>query len=182
MLRWLVVSLSLLTQASTGALVYDFEWRVLASVSRLEGEKTKTIRGEMQGRGRLTLRVEGEQLLAFDWQARNGKGNGLIGPNGPEHVSFPLPPEVGFPPAPPYRGVGTFDFDGERNSPAAFSISWIEAFYCRTALKACDNIVAWERSFEGVARTRASAFSSCDARRDEACTRSSRRALATTLR
>jgi hypothetical protein len=152
MLRWVVFGLALLAPASDGAVVYDFEWRVTASLSRLEGLETRKVSDELQGRGRLVLRRERDQVLLLEWSGNGGTGSGMVGPNGPEHLTFPLPPRVGLPPAPPHRGGGTFEFDGERERPTAFAITWMEAFYCRTAPKACGNITAWERSFAGIAR------------------------------
>jgi len=152
MLRVIVLAMAVLTPASAADLVYDFEWQVAASVSRLEGREVKTTEGRLAGTARLVLRDEGERILSFEWQGEDATGSALIGPYGPEHVTFPIPSDIGFPPAPPYRGAGRYTFQGERERPDAFSITWVEAFYCRTAPAACDNVTAWERSFAGRAR------------------------------
>jgi hypothetical protein len=138
--------------ASEPDLVYDFEWRVTASVSRVERGEVHTVQAERKGTARLGLRHERDGVLAFDWSGPEGTGSGVVGPGGPEHVTFPLPAEVGLPPLPPYRGVGQFTFEGAREHPTAFTVTWVEAFRCRTAPRACDDITAWERAFAGIAR------------------------------
>lgn len=138
--------------APPSGVLYELEWRVAASVSRVEDGGLRTTRGEMSGTAELVLRTEAHGVLVFDWKGSEGTGNGMIGPGGPEHVSFPVPPEVGFPPAPPDGGGGHFTWEGERQQPAQFKVTWIEAFYCRTAPAACDNIARWERGFVGVAK------------------------------
>ncbi|MBI2202581.1 MAG: hypothetical protein HYU41_01830 [Candidatus Rokubacteria bacterium] len=152
MLRFIVLAMAVLTPASAADLVYDFEWEVAATVSRLDGGEVKTTDGRLTGTGRLVLRDEGERILSFEWHGDEATGSGLIGPYGPEHVTFPTPSDIGFPPAPPYRGGGRYTFEGERERPTGFTITWVEAFYCRTAPAACDDITAWERSFAGRAR------------------------------
>ena len=153
MVRQIAVALAIASlAASEPDLVYDFEWRVTASVSRLERGEVRTVQAERTGAGELVFRNERDGVLAFEWQGRGGTGSAVIGPGGPEHVTFPLPDEVGLPPLPPYRGAGEFTFEGPRERPTAFTITWVEAFYCRTAPRACDDITAWERAFAGIAR------------------------------
>lgn len=153
MLRWVVLSLALLAPPSGSLLVYDLDWEVHATVSRIDRQfHVETKSGSMSGTARLVLRPEGDRILSFEWHGPEGDGSGLIGPDGPEHVSFPLPPEVGFPPAPPFRGTGEYRYDGDRDRPSRFTIGWLEAFYCRTDPDACDRVTHWERSFAGSAR------------------------------
>lgn len=148
----LALAVSIATAASAADLVYELEWRVVASVSRLEGGTLQTVRGELTGVAELVLQPERDGVLMLEWRGPEGTGSAMIGPNGPEHVTFPLPPDVGLPPAPPYRGGGRYMVQGEREAPAEFTLTWVEAFYCRTAPAACDNITAWERGFAGHAR------------------------------
>ena len=124
-----VLAAAAATAAPAPGLFYDLEWRVAASVSRVEQGGLRTSRGEMAGSAELVLRAGRDGVLLFEWRGTEGAGSGLIGPGGPEHVSFPVPPEVGFPPAPPYRGGGRYTWQGEREQPTAFTITWIEAFH-----------------------------------------------------
>ena len=148
----LALAVSIATTASAADLVYELEWRVVASVSRLEGGELRTVHGELNGTAELVLRVERDGVLLLEWGGPGGTGSAMVGPGGPEHVTFPLPVEVGLPPAPPYRGGGRYTFQGEREQPTSFKLTWTEAFYCRTAPAACENVIRWERLFAGIAR------------------------------
>jgi hypothetical protein len=148
----LALSVSIATTAAAADLVYELEWRVVASVSRLERGTLRTVHGELTGVAQLVLHREEHGVLMLEWHGPEGSGSAMIGPGGPEHVTFPVPAEVGLPPAPPYRGGGTYRFRGARGEPEAFQLAWAEAFHCRTSPAACDNITAWERGFVGTAR------------------------------
>ena len=148
----LALAVSIATAASAADLVYELEWRVVASVSRMERGALRTVHGELTGVAQLVLLPEQHGVLMLEWRGPEGNGSAMIGPGGPEHVTFPVPAEVGFPPAPPFRGGGTYTFQGDRDEPDAFRLTWVEGFHCRTAPAACDNITAWERGFAGTAR------------------------------
>ena len=148
----LALVVSIATAASAADLVYELEWRVVASVSRVERGALRTVHGELTGVAELVLLPEQHGVLMLEWRGPEGNGSAMIGPGGPEHVTFPVPAEVGFPPAPPFRGGGTYTFQGDRDEPDAFRLTWVEGFHCRTAPAACDNITAWERGFAGTAR------------------------------
>ena len=149
---WVVAASEPIVAATEPDLVYDFEWRVTASVSRMERGEVRTVQADRRGTARLALRHQRDGTLAFEWRGPGGAGAGLVGPGGPENVTFPLPDDIGLPPGPSYRGTGQFTFEGAREQPTEFTITWVEAFYCRSAPHACDDITAWERAFSGTAR------------------------------
>lgn len=145
---WL--ALALVVAAAPGS-VYDFEWRVSGTVSRMEGRAVRTIQDALSGRGSLTLSRMGDGVLAFEFTSPQGSGGGVIDRKTVESVTFPTPPAIGFPPLPPHGQGGQFIYDGNPEDPTRFQIRWVDTFFCRTAPRACGGITAWERAFVGTA-------------------------------
>ncbi len=148
MLTPLVIG-ALLLAAPAPRPVYDFQWRADAQLSRLDGGQIRVTRDAVEGHGRLVLSSLEGDVLAFEWTGEGGNGRGIVGPGGVEEVSFPMPQTIGYPPSPPHRLGGVFRFEGPREQPTRFEVTYGEAFVCRTEPSACDEITTWERRFAG---------------------------------
>jgi hypothetical protein len=78
----------------------------------------------------------------------------VIGPAGPTGFTFPSPLPIKGPPPLPHLSGGAFEFEGDRDVPESFTVSYVEGFICRSTPRLCDGIAMWERRFEGRARRR----------------------------
>ena len=137
-------------QTASPGVVYDFEWRAAAMLSRREGGDTVTSRGELVGRGRLRLTRLGNGRMHFAFWSPEGNGHGDIIGERLESVTFPAPLDVGRPAAPPHLTTGAFrPTAGDPRRPEAFELAWAEGFICRTPPPTCDNVTAWARELSG---------------------------------
>ena len=142
-------------QTASPGVVYDFEWRSAAMLSRREGGDTITSRGELVGRGRLRLTRLGNGRMHFAFWSPEGNGHGDIIGEHLESVTFPAPLDVGRPAAPPHLTTGAFrPTAGDPRRPDAFELAWAEGFICRTPPPTCDNVTAWARELSGRATRR----------------------------
>lgn len=138
------------SQTASPGVVYDFEWRSAAMLSRYEGGDTVTSRGELVGRGRLRLTRLGAGRMHFAFWSPEGNGQGDIVGRRLQSVTFPAPLEVGRPAAPPHLTSGAFrPTGGDPQRPDAFELAWAEGFICRTPPATCGNITAWARELSG---------------------------------
>jgi hypothetical protein len=150
--RWLALAFVLAALPSTAATAtYNFVWRSTATVSRVEHGDTVTRRGEMNGTGTLVLSQGDGGLLIFEFDGPGGSGRGTVGLGAVEAMTFPTPPEAGIPPSPPHPAGGRFAFEGDPASPTRFALTYVEAFICRAESQACENVMMWERTFQGTA-------------------------------
>lgn len=142
-------------QTASPGVVYDFEWRSAAMLSRHEAGDTVTSRGELVGRGRLRLTRLGNGRMHFAFWSPEGNGHGDIIGKRLESVTFPAPLDVGRPAAPPHLTSGAFrPTAGDPERPEAFELAWAEGFICRTPPPTCDNVTAWARELSGRATRR----------------------------
>ena len=140
----------LASQTAPSGVLYDFEWRSAAMLSRYESGDTVTSRGELVGRGRLRLtRLPGGRMHFAFWSPE-GNGQGDIVGERLQSVTFPAPLEVGRPAAPPHLTSGAFrPIVGDPKRPETFELAWAEGFICRTPPVACGNVTAWARELSG---------------------------------
>jgi len=140
----------LASQTAPLGVIYDFEWRSAAMLSRYESGDTVTSRGELVGRGRLRLtRLPGGRMHFAFWSPE-GSGQGDIVGERLQSVSFPAPLEVGRPAAPPHLTSGAFrPIVGDPKRPEMFELAWAEGFICRNPPAACGNVTAWARELSG---------------------------------
>ena len=146
----LAAALLLASQTAPLAVVYDFEWRSAAMLSRYESGDTVTSRGELVGRGRLRLTRLGDGRMHFAFWSPEGNGQGDIVGDRLQSVTFPAPLDVGRPAAPPHLTSGAFrPLAGDPQRPEAFELAWAEGFICRTPPATCGNVTAWARELSG---------------------------------
>lgn len=145
----LAVALVLASHSAPPGLLYDFEWRSSAMLSRWDGRDTVTSRGELAGRGRLRLTRRGEAAWHFAFWGPDGEGEGEIAGEQVHRATFPVALDVGRPAAPPHLTTGTFRPAGDPRRPAAFELTWAEGFICRTTPARCGDITAWSRELMG---------------------------------
>jgi hypothetical protein len=145
----LVAAFLLVSQTAPPATFYDWEWRSTAMLSRWEAGDTVTTRGELVGRGRLRLTPLQDGRIHFAFWSPEGNGEGDIVGDHLEDVRFPVPLDVGQPPAPPHLTSGAYRPLGDPLRPEAFEIAWAEGFICRTSPATCGNVTAWARELSG---------------------------------
>jgi hypothetical protein len=149
-MRAALAAVLLAFQTASPGVVYDFEWRSTAMLSRHEGGDTVTSRGELVGRGRLRLTRLGNGRMHFAFWSPEGNGHGDIVGERLESVTFSAPLDVGRPAAPPHLTSGAFRPTGaDRQRPEAFDLAWAEGFICRTPPPTCGNVTAWARELSG---------------------------------
>lgn len=137
-------------QTAPPGVLYDFEWRSAAMVSRYEAGDTVTSRGELVGRGRLRLTRLGNGRMRFVFWGPEGNGHGDIVGRRLESVAFPAPLNVGRPAAPSHLTSGAFrPTGGDPQQPETFELVWAEGFICRTPPARCGNVTAWARELSG---------------------------------
>jgi hypothetical protein len=138
------------SQTAPLGVIYDFEWRSAAMLSRYESGDTVTSRGELVGRGRLRLiRLPGGRMHFAFWSPE-GNGEGDIVGERLQSVIFSAPLNVGRPAAPPHLTSGAFrPIAGDPERPEMFEVAWAEGFICRTAPARCGNVTAWARELSG---------------------------------
>lgn len=139
----LVLTVGAASPARPDAL-YTFEWRSFARIARTEGGETSS---EQRGRGTATLVSLPFGLLRLEFHGDDGDGSGVIGPGGPQRLTFPTPLPVDVPPAPPHLIGGFFEPYGDPLEPDAFRLQYIEGFICHTTPQICSDIATWEREF-----------------------------------
>jgi hypothetical protein len=110
--------------------------------------------GERSGQAVARLVRVGPTVLRLEFTGADGSGRGLIGPAGPTSFTFPSPLAIAGPPALPHLSGGAFEFDGDRERPEAFTVSYVEGFICRSTPPVCDAVAMWARRFEGCGRRR----------------------------
>jgi hypothetical protein len=145
----LAAALLLVSQTAPPGLLYDFEWRSAAMLSRLKGGETVTRRGELSGKGRLWLTRLDDGRWHFAFASPEGGGEGDIVGERVESLTFPLALDVGRPAAPPHLTSGTFRAVGDPRRPAEFELAWAEGFICRTAPGTCGDVTSWSRELTG---------------------------------
>jgi hypothetical protein len=145
----LAAALLLVAQTAPPGLLYDFEWRASAMLSRYEAGDTVTNRGELAGKGRLRLTRLRDGRWHFAFWSPEGRGEGDIVGDRLESAIFPVPLDVGRPAAPPHLTSGSFKAVGDPQRPAAFELVWAEGFICRTTPATCGNVTAWARELSG---------------------------------
>jgi hypothetical protein len=145
----LVAAFLLVSQTAPPGTFYDWEWRSTAMLSRWEAGDTVTTRGELAGRGRLRLTPQRDGRMHFAFWSPEGNGEGDIVGDHLEDVRFPVPLDVGHPPAPPHLTSGTYKPVGDPQRPEGFEIAWAEGFICRTSPATCGNVTAWARELSG---------------------------------
>jgi hypothetical protein len=138
------------SQTAPLGVIYDFEWRSAAMLSRYESGDTVTSRGEIVGRGRLRLTRLPNGRMHFAFWSPEGNGQGDIVGEHLQSVTFPAPLDVGRPAAPPHLTSGAFrPIAGDPQRPETFELAWAEGFICRTPPAACGNVTAWARELSG---------------------------------
>jgi len=140
-----------LSQPVFADLLYDFQWRSYARLSRWVGDELQSNDGELGDSATLTLRRASTGEWAFTFQGPAGKGRGVLAPRGPDKLVFPIAVSVGRPPAPSYLKGGSFTFTGDPDCPQTFQVEYVEGFLCRTVATACGRVNRWERSLTGQA-------------------------------
>ncbi|HEX3178135.1 MAG TPA: hypothetical protein VHZ49_15770 [Methylomirabilota bacterium] len=148
----LAAALLLVSQTASPGILYDFEWRSSAMLSRLQGGETVTTRGELLGKGRLRLTRLADGRWHFAFWGPDGHGEGDIVGEQLQNVSFPVPIDVGNPAAPPHLTSGIFRPAADGGRPPAFELAWAEGFICRTTPATCGNVTAWSRELTGHAQ------------------------------
>ena len=139
----------LVSQTAPPGVLYDFEWRSAAMLSRYEGGDTVTSRGEFVGRGRLRLTPLSNGRMHFAFWSPEGNGQGNVVGDRLQAVTFPTPLQVGRPAAPPHLTSGAFRPTGDPQRPESFELAWAEGFICRTPPPTCGNVSAWARELSG---------------------------------
>jgi len=148
----LAAAFLLVAQTAPPGALYDFEWRSVAMLSRWQAGDTVTDRAALSGKGRLRLTRLGNDRWHFAFWGPEGQGEGDIVGDRLQDVSFPVPLDVGTPPAPPHLTSGTFRADGDPRRPVGFELEWAEGFICRTSPATCGNVTSWSRELSGRAR------------------------------
>jgi hypothetical protein len=145
----LAAAFLLASQTTPPGVLYDFEWRSGAMLSRWEAGETVTDRRELTGRGRLRLTRASDGRLHFSFWGPDGRGEGDIVGERVQAAKFPVAIDVGRPPAPSHLKSGTFRAIGDPRRPTEFDLEWAEGFICRTAPNRCGNVTAWSRELSG---------------------------------
>jgi hypothetical protein len=158
MRAWVVAAalwVGLAAPAGPSPLQYDLAWTVFARQGGWQGpDPVPILAGERSGTGVARLLRVSPTVLRLEWQGADGDGRGLIGPTGPTSFEFPSPlPPAGPPPLPHLSG-GEYQFTGDRDRPATFTVVYVEGFICRSTPTACDGVSMWERRLEATARRR----------------------------
>ena len=148
------VLLLLVPGCALAELVYEFEWKSYARLSRQVDEKAVSDEGELEDTGRLTMRRNALGHWKFSFRGPQGGGAGVVTAHGPERLVFPTALTVGTPPAPPHLRGGSFTFTGSARCPATLQLEYAEGFVCRTAAAGCRNVLRWERRLAGTATLR----------------------------
>jgi hypothetical protein len=153
---WLLAAaLTLLAKPTVAPPEYDMAWTAFARAATWQDHEAQPVAaGERTGQAVATLVQVGPSVLRLQWQGPDGSGHGLIGPAGPTSFVFPSPLPIAGPPPIPHLSGGTFEFDGARERPEAFKVSYVEGFICRSTPAVCDGVAMWERRFEGRGRRR----------------------------
>src|SRR5262250_563565 len=114
---------------ASAAFDYDLVWTTFAREVRWEqGDKQPVAAGERSGRALARLIHVRPGVMRLEWRGDGGDGSGLIGPSGPTSFSFPSPLVLTGPPPLPHLSGGAFDFSGDPERPATFTVSYVEGF------------------------------------------------------
>jgi hypothetical protein len=153
---WLLAAaLTLLARPAAGRREYDLGWTAFARQATWEGPDLRPVAaGERSGHAVARLVRVGPSVMRLEWKGPDGSGRGVIGPAGPTGFTFPSPLPIKGPPPLPHLSGGAFEFEGDRDVPESFTVSYVEGFICRSTPRLCDGVAMWERRFEGRARRR----------------------------
>lgn len=153
---WLLAAaLTLLAKTAVGPPQYDMTWTAFARAATWQDHEARPVAaGERTGQAVATLVRVSPSVLRLEWRGPDGSGHGLIGPAGPTSFTFPSPLSITGPPPMPHLSGGTFEFDGDRERPRSFTVSYVEGFICRSTPAVCHGVAMWERRFEGRGRQR----------------------------
>ena len=134
---------------------YDLVWTVFARQAAWEGQDPRPVAaGERSGQAVARLIRVTPRVMRLEWNGPEGSGRGFIGRAGATSFTFPSPLPIAGPPPLPHLSGGTFEFEGDREHPESFTVSYVEGFICRSTPRVCDGVAMWERRFEGRARRR----------------------------
>ncbi|MGH2358135.1 MAG: hypothetical protein ACRDGJ_09005 [Candidatus Limnocylindria bacterium] len=126
---------------------YDLDWKAFARLVRADEAEAGS--GEIAGRAVARLVRVSPGIRRLEFRGPDGEGGGLIGPDGPVDFRFPVPVDVGFPPAVPHLSGGSFEVSGDPERPDGFLVFYVEGFICRATPRTCGGVSMWERRFEG---------------------------------
>ena len=154
---WLLAAaLTFLAKPAVAPPEYNLTWTVFARQAGWEEDRNPrpVAAGERSGQAVARLVRVGPTVFRLEFTGADGSGRGFIGPAGPTSFVFPSPLPIAGPPALPHLSGGAFEFDGDRERPEAFTVSYVEGFICRSTPAVCDGVAMWERRFEGRGRRR----------------------------
>ena len=134
---------------------YDLSWTVFVRQAGWQGQDALPIlAGERSGTGVARLLRVSPTVLRLEWRGSDGDGRGLIGPAGPTSFEFPSPVPLTVPPPLPHLSGGEYQFTGDPDRPATFTVTYVEGFICRSTPAVCDGVAMWERRLQATARRR----------------------------